>query len=292
MLRLVFNQIRQSLEAGIDSEIYYAGKILELLFLTASHAQGIEAPRRSLRILTNEDMIAVNAAKRLIDSRLGRAPLISELTSLTNTSAAKLQRDFQTACGCTLHGYVQQIRMKAALQKIEDTTEPIYQIAESVGCKNPGRFSELFRQAYGLTPSEYRSAARNAAQGLEKKHMDKLTTIMEGYLDAVYELSVDCAGVRLIDVANRMSVTKSTAGAAMASLAQKGLIKNERYRRIELTDNGRQEAELLTNKHNVIRLYYSRILKLDEETADRDACAIEHVISDSAIRAMRERLAR
>ena len=118
--------------------------------------------------------------------------------------------------------------------------------------------------------------------------MDKLSSTLESYLDAIYQLSSDCSGVRLIDIAKMMSVTKSTANAAMISLAQKGLINNERYRRIQLTDAGRQDAELLTSKHTIIRLFFSNVLQIDEQTADRDACQIEHVISEKAVRAMRK----
>ena len=162
--RLVFNQIKRSMESGIASEMYYESKILELLFLIASRAWVAEPQRGNLRVLTNEDMISVNAAKNLIDTRLDKTPRIKELTVLTNTSAAKLQRDFQMAYGCTLHDYVQQVRMETALYKIENTTDPIYRIAENVGCKNPSRFSELFKQTYGLTPSEYRNAIYSATQ--------------------------------------------------------------------------------------------------------------------------------
>jgi Mn-dependent DtxR family transcriptional regulator len=122
--------------------------------------------------------------------------------------------------------------------------------------------------------------------------MDKLSFTMESYLDAIFELSEGGAGVRLTDLAKKLSVTKSTANAAAASLAEKGLIANERYGRIKLTDAGMREARQITEKHGIVRAFFSEILNLDEETADRDACAIEHVISDKATRAMRKLLVR
>ncbi|MDR2447297.1 MAG: metal-dependent transcriptional regulator [Treponema sp.] len=122
--------------------------------------------------------------------------------------------------------------------------------------------------------------------------MDKLSFTMESYLDAIFELTGGGEGVRLTDLAKKLSVTKSTANAAAASLAEKGLITNERYGRIRLTDIGIQEARQITEKHRIIRVFFAEILDLDEETADKDACAIEHVISDKAARAMRSLLAR
>jgi transcriptional regulator GlxA family with amidase domain len=167
MLRLVFGQIRQSMELGIDSKMYYENKVSEILFLIALRECLDSKPARRPRALSHEDVTAVNAAKRIMDEHICDSPKITELAALTNTSAAKLQNDFQTAFGCTLHGYVKRVRLKAALQKIDDSGEPLYKIAKSVGCKNPGHFSELFKQEFGVTPSEYRNA-KNSPDGMLK----------------------------------------------------------------------------------------------------------------------------
>jgi Mn-dependent DtxR family transcriptional regulator len=117
--------------------------------------------------------------------------------------------------------------------------------------------------------------------------MDKLSFTLESYLDAVYELSSNGEGARLTHIAKRMNVTKSTAGAAMAALAERNLILNERYRHIKLTELGADLAMSVTKKHETIRSFFMEQLHIDEETADADACAIEHVISDKAVSAMR-----
>jgi AraC-like DNA-binding protein len=83
-------------------------------------------------------------------------PNIAELARRVNTSAAKLQNDFKSAYGCTIHDYAQHVRMAEALRKIENSEESIGAVSHKAGYKNPGYFSEIFRQAYGITPSEYR----------------------------------------------------------------------------------------------------------------------------------------
>lgn len=157
-LLLVLRQIKKSIESDVSSELYYEGKMMEILYLITTKANaGISVEHPDRRRLTEEDLKAVNTARTIIDERLSDSPKISELAFLTNTSAAKLQSDFQLAFGSTIHGYVLKIRMKEALHKIESSNEPIYAIAESVGCKNPSRFAELFKKSYGVTPMEYRS---------------------------------------------------------------------------------------------------------------------------------------
>lgn len=116
--------------------------------------------------------------------------------------------------------------------------------------------------------------------------MDKLTFTMENYLEAIYELSEDGEGARLSDIAKRLGVTKASANSAMATLAQKGLIVNEKYREIFLTQAGRQKAEATSCKHHVIRHFFIETLHIDPAIADEDACAIEHVISSESVAAM------
>ncbi|MDR1219873.1 MAG: metal-dependent transcriptional regulator [Treponema sp.] len=118
--------------------------------------------------------------------------------------------------------------------------------------------------------------------------MDKLTFTMENYLEAVYELSREGLGARLSDVAARLSVTKSTASIAMSALAKKGLVEGDRYRRVVLTKDGYGMALAVAEKHKTVERFFSEVLNLDDKTADTDACAIEHVISDRAIEAMRD----
>ncbi|MGC4020363.1 MAG: AraC family transcriptional regulator [Muricomes sp.] len=156
-LQPALSQIKHSIENGVSSELYYEGKIMEILYLLTNKANETFSPgHTSKRRLTEEDLLAVRKAKALIDGQLSAPPKISELAALTNTSATKLQSDFQLAFGSTIHRYVSESRMKEAIHKIDGTDEPIYSIAKSVGCKNPSRFAELFKKTYGITPTEYR----------------------------------------------------------------------------------------------------------------------------------------
>ncbi|WP_347488560.1 metal-dependent transcriptional regulator [Desulfoscipio sp. XC116] len=118
--------------------------------------------------------------------------------------------------------------------------------------------------------------------------MKKLTFTMENYLEAIYELSSEGTGVRLSDIAERMGVTKASTNSAMATLSKKGLIFNRKYKEIYLTPTGRKLAEFTSQKHRVVQQFFTEILNIDMAIADKDACAIEHVISDDSINAMRK----
>lgn len=116
--------------------------------------------------------------------------------------------------------------------------------------------------------------------------MEKLTFTMENYLEAIFELTRGGMGARLTDIAERMSVTKASANSAMAALADRGLVINEKYQEIFLTEKGRALAQSTSKKHRILAKFLTDVLKIDEETADKDACAMEHVISDTSIKAL------
>ncbi|MCD8384489.1 MAG: metal-dependent transcriptional regulator [Clostridiales bacterium] len=118
--------------------------------------------------------------------------------------------------------------------------------------------------------------------------MAKLTFSMENYLEAVYELSNRGGGARVSDIAARMGVSKASVNSAMNLLHQRGLVENEKYREIRLTEAGRQTARLTAEKHHILQTLLSRVMGVEEEQASADACAMEHVISDESTRRILE----
>lgn len=120
--------------------------------------------------------------------------------------------------------------------------------------------------------------------------MDNLTFVMENYLEAIYELGIEKNFARISDIAERLNVTKASANSAMQTLMNKGLIVTEKYREIYLTEEGKKIAEFTSRKHNTIREFLIKVLKIEESIADTDACAIEHVISHTSVQAMEKYL--
>lgn len=120
--------------------------------------------------------------------------------------------------------------------------------------------------------------------------MGKLTFTMENYLEAIYELSQDGKGARLSDIASRLGVTKASTNSAMATLSERGLITNEKYREIYLTSAGLELAEFTSKKHQTLKQFFVDVLGVKKSVADEDACAIEHVISNDSILAMQKYL--
>jgi DtxR family Mn-dependent transcriptional regulator len=112
---------------------------------------------------------------------------------------------------------------------------------------------------------------------------DKLTPSIEDYLEAIYVLNQDKKGVRSVDVADKLHVAKPSVNRALKSLVEGGLIEQQRYSVIYLTDLGKEQAKKILHRHTVIKRFLFDVLGLSDERADDEACKIEHVVCEDTV---------
>lgn len=111
----------------------------------------------------------------------------------------------------------------------------------------------------------------------------------EMYLETILILSKRRASVRSIDVVEYMGFSKPSVSRAMGLLRNGGYITVDRSGYITLTDDGREVAEKIYERHNVLTEFLIKI-GVDEETASEDACKMEHVISDKTFSAIKKNI--
>ncbi len=109
----------------------------------------------------------------------------------------------------------------------------------------------------------------------------------ENYLEAILMLSQKLPAVRSIDVANELDFKKSSVSVAMKNLREKGHITVTDAGYIMLTEEGRQIAETIYERHQFFSEWLIS-LGVDEETATEDACRIEHDLSSTSFKAIKE----
>ncbi|MBP8989355.1 MAG: metal-dependent transcriptional regulator [Clostridia bacterium] len=107
-----------------------------------------------------------------------------------------------------------------------------------------------------------------------------LSPSSEDYLETILELSDQNNAVRSVDIANHLGVSKASVNKAMGILREMGLIEQEHYGQVYLTEHGRLHAQDILDRHAMIKRFLTDILHIQEETAELDACRMEHVISD------------
>ena len=108
----------------------------------------------------------------------------------------------------------------------------------------------------------------------------KLSENMEDYLEVIYALSKDKGAARVSQIAGKMDVKNPSVNAAIKSLAERGLVVHEKYGYVTLTAPGKRLAAAVQQKHDVLFKFLTEFLMIDPRQADREACSIEHAISE------------
>lgn len=107
----------------------------------------------------------------------------------------------------------------------------------------------------------------------------------EMYLETILVLSQKNEAVRAIDIVDYMGFSKPSVSRAMSILKKDGYINVSENGRISLTDSGRDIAEKIFSRHNVLTEFLMK-LGVPKEIAAEDACKIEHDISDESFKAI------
>lgn len=102
----------------------------------------------------------------------------------------------------------------------------------------------------------------------------------ENYLEAILIIQQKRGSARSIDVANYLNVTKPSVSRAMGILREEEYLIMEPNGSLVLTDKGRQKAASVYERHCCISKFLQTALGVSKETADQDACRIEHIISE------------
>ncbi len=113
-------------------------------------------------------------------------------------------------------------------------------------------------------------------------YMSKLPEIsraMEDYLESIYRLQMQKRVVRVRDIASDIGVKAPTVSETLRLLNERGLVKHERYEDVQLSQDGSRIAQEVHNRHRIISGFLTDVLRVDPETAEKDACAIEHNLS-------------
>lgn len=100
----------------------------------------------------------------------------------------------------------------------------------------------------------------------------------EDYLEAILMLQERSGTVRAVDVAGLLEFTKASVSIAMKKLRENGYVELDRDGFLLLTDAGREIATRVYNRHKVLTDFFIS-LGVDPDVAVRDACKVEHDLS-------------
>ncbi len=106
-----------------------------------------------------------------------------------------------------------------------------------------------------------------------------VTASLQDCLEVILNLVQERESARVTDIAERLDIAKPSVIQALALLKEKGLIAQDRYGPVELTEEGRNYALKIKHRHKVIYGFLTQVLGVSAAAAEKDACLMEHDLS-------------
>ena len=108
---------------------------------------------------------------------------LSDLAEKMYTSSSTLSRFFKKQTGIYFADYVNQVRLRHAVQGLLYSDDSITKIAVDSGFSNLSVFNRLFKEAYGMPPNEYRKQERAGHQPVEQVRGELKEKLEEEFSD-------------------------------------------------------------------------------------------------------------
>ncbi len=133
--------------------------------------------------------------------------------------------------------------------------------------------------------------ARIRSAAFRRIRADHQSELAEDYVELIADLIDEKGEARGSDIALRLGVANATVVKTLKRLQETGLVTQEPYRSIFLTNDGWKMAEDGRRRHRIVEAFLLA-LGVSEETARIDSEGIEHHVSEETLRAMARFLAR
>lgn len=108
----------------------------------------------------------------------------------------------------------------------------------------------------------------------------KLTKSQEEYLKTIYILLKNGKNIGVTKIANRLQITKPSVNRAIKNLRELYLIKYKTYGEITLTDEGEKLAKSILKRQDILKIFFTEILEIEEKQAEEEAKVMKYALSE------------
>ena len=108
----------------------------------------------------------------------------------------------------------------------------------------------------------------------------------EEYLEALYTLTQGGKTAGTSEISRRLKIAPASVTEMLQKLADSGYVNYLPYQGVTLTAKGYEIAEKMTRKHRLLERFLHDILKIGNDRVHKEACEMEHALSDETARAM------
>lgn len=108
----------------------------------------------------------------------------------------------------------------------------------------------------------------------------ELTHSMAHYLLTIHKLKEEKGYARVTDIAKELGLTKGSVSTALNNLKKKSLVEEDENKFLSLSKVGHDEVHHMLSIRTLMFYFLKDILDVDDETAHKDSCLVEHLLSE------------
>jgi DtxR family Mn-dependent transcriptional regulator len=117
-----------------------------------------------------------------------------------------------------------------------------------------------------------------------------MSTSTEEYLEALYTLTQDGKTAGTSEISKRLNISPASVTEMLRKLSDNGYVNYSPYQGVKLTHKGFEIAEKMTRKHRLLERFLHDVLKIGNDRVHKEACEMEHALSDETERAICQNL--
>lgn len=154
--RLLLHYLNETETADL---LYVEEHAFVILQEVVQDAYLVNDPRQNKRNAASSHAELVQAVKELLAKRFKETLSLEKIATAVYTSPYHLSRIFRKQTGFTVHNYLNQLRLRAALAYVAQTDSNLTDVGLALGYSSHSHFTQAFRRAFGTAPSTFRSSA-------------------------------------------------------------------------------------------------------------------------------------
>lgn len=144
--------------------------------LAADHASG-QRPNSHETVLPRTSHPEINKILAYIEQNYDQDITVKSLSRYVIMGENYVSALFKKKTGKTLIHYLHEVRIRKAMELLEQTDLPVCEIGMKVGFVNDNYFIKIFKRIAGTTPSQYRQMARSANRTNQQNRPAASTTL-------------------------------------------------------------------------------------------------------------------
>ena len=140
---------------GLTRQLFLEGKAMELIAYKLEQFESDPVKTKRPPVLRSDDVERIHYARDLLIKDIENPPDLIELARSVGLSRSKLHHNFRAVYGITPFDYLRNRRLEKARIFLNEGNMDVTEVAYSVGYSSLSHFTKVFKQYFGMLPSNY-----------------------------------------------------------------------------------------------------------------------------------------